>query len=64
MQGGITYPMKLKSEVRIVRRTTKKENDAKSEARESKGQKPLQIRIWAWGDIHGQCDVNNSWMKQ
>jgi hypothetical protein len=55
--------VKLESEVRMVRRIVKKENDAKSEARESKGQKTHQIRIWAWGDIHGQCDVNKSWMK-
>jgi len=38
MQRGITHPVKLEREVKMVWKTSKKEDDAKSEAKESKGQ--------------------------
>jgi len=33
MQRGITHPMKLENEVKMAQRTSKKENDAKIEAK-------------------------------
>jgi hypothetical protein len=42
-QGGITHPVKLKSEVRMVRRIAKKENDSKVKQGNQKDRNPTKF---------------------
>jgi hypothetical protein len=60
MQGGITHPVKLKSEVIMVQKISRKEIDSKVKQGNQKDINPPNSNMGK-GSIDERRDGNNSW---